>query len=253
MKTRSWRRAGGHIGQGAARAGGGGQEFGLSAEAMRNGVQALYRSVRDDPEAAAALRKQGISTHDDEGNQRSTADLARALSNVLQKLDGKQANELGKQLNLDASVIEALRNPAFPAQADSAYAGLEGSRVDAAGERAHRVMTSVREVGRQLDSVFAQAFLTMADKLEPFLQNVATWLKENGTLLGTRLGEVGNFFISILSGLGPLISMFQWLDEATGGFSTQLTLALGGLLLLGGGGVIRDCSACCRPCRRQPV
>ena len=49
--------------------------------------------------------------HDDEGNQRSTADLARALSNVLQKLDGKQANELGKQLNLDASVIEALRNP----------------------------------------------------------------------------------------------------------------------------------------------
>ena len=100
-------------------------------------------------------------------------------------------------------------------------------------------MTSVREVGRQLDSVFAQAFLTMADKLEPFLQNVATWLKENGTLLGTRLGEVGNFFISILSGLGPLISMFQWLDEATGGFSTQLTLALGGLLLLGGGGVIR--------------
>ena len=216
-----------------------GQEFGLSAEAMRNGVQALYRSVRDDPEAAAALRKQGISTHDDEGNQRSTADLARALSNVLQKLDGKQANELGKQLNLDASVIEALRNPAFPAQADSAYAGLEGSRVDAAGERAHRVMTSVREVGRQLDSVFAQAFLTMADKLEPFLQNVATWLKENGTLLGTRLGEVGNFFISILSGLGPLISMFQWLDEATGGFSTQLTLALGGLLLLGGGGVIR--------------
>ena len=78
---------------------------------MRNGVQALYRSVRDDPEAAAALRKQGISTHDDEGNQRSTADLARALSNVLQKLDGKQANELGKQLNLDASVIEALRNP----------------------------------------------------------------------------------------------------------------------------------------------
>ena len=62
-------------------------------------------------EAAAALRKQGISTHDDEGNQRSTADLARALSNVLQKLDGKQANELGKQLNLDASVIEALRNP----------------------------------------------------------------------------------------------------------------------------------------------
>ena len=26
-----------------------GQEFGLSAEAMRNGVQALYRSVRDDP------------------------------------------------------------------------------------------------------------------------------------------------------------------------------------------------------------
>ena len=135
-------------------------------------------------------------------------------------------------------MIEALRNPAFPAQADSAYAGLEGSKVDAAGERAHRVMTSVREVGRQLDSVFAQAFLTMADKLEPFLQNVATWLKENGTLLGTRLGEVGNFFISILSGLGPLISMFQWLDEATGGFSTQLTLALGGLLL-GGGGVIR--------------
>ncbi|MBR8655955.1 phage tail protein [Achromobacter sp. Marseille-Q0513] len=215
-----------------------GQEFGLSAEAMRNGVQALYRSVRDDPEAAAALRKQGISTHDDEGNQRSTADLARALSNVLQKLDGKQANELGKQLNLDASVIEALRNPAFPAQADSAYAGLEGSRVDAAGERAHRVMTSVREVGRQLDSVFAQAFLTMADKLEPFLQNVATWLKENGTLLGTRLGEVGNFFISILSGLGPLMSMFLWLDEATGGFSSQLTLALSGLLLLGGGGVI---------------
>ena len=62
-------------------------------------------------QAAAALRKQGISTHDDEGNQRSTADLARALSNVLQKLDGKQANELGKQLNLDASVIEALRTP----------------------------------------------------------------------------------------------------------------------------------------------
>ena len=90
MKTRSWRRAWRAHRQELRALEAAGQEFGLSAEAMRNGVQALYRSVRDDPEAAAALRKQGISTHDDEGNQRSTADLARALSNVLQKLDGSR-------------------------------------------------------------------------------------------------------------------------------------------------------------------
>ena len=129
-------------------------------------------------------------------------------------------------MGLDAC-DEALRSPAFVAQADASYASLEGSRVEAAGERAHQVMASVREVGRQMDSVFAQAFLTMADKLEPFLQNVGIWLKENGTTLGTRLGEVGNFAISILSGLGPLISMFQTLDEVTGGFSSQALLATG--------------------------
>lgn len=220
-----------------------GQELGLSADAMRNGVQSLYRSVRDDPAVAAALREQGVITHDDEGNQRSTAEVVRALSAALQTLGDTQAAELGKKLGLEAPVTEALRSPAFVAQADASYASLEGSRVEAAGERAHQVMASVREVGRQMDSVFAQAFLTMADKLEPFLQNVGTWLKENGTTLGTRLGEVGNFVISILSGLGPLISMFQTLDEVTGGFSSQALLATGALLLLGGGAVIGGLSS----------
>ena len=32
-----------------------GQELGLSADAMRSGVQSLHRSVRDDPAVAAAL------------------------------------------------------------------------------------------------------------------------------------------------------------------------------------------------------
>ena len=97
--------------QGAARAGGGRagiRPVGRSHAQWRAGALSL-RARRS--RGRGSLRKQGISTHDDEGNQRSTADLARALSNVLQKLDGKQANELGKQLNLDASVIEALRNP----------------------------------------------------------------------------------------------------------------------------------------------
>ena len=158
------------------------------------------------------------------------------MSAALQTLGDTQAAELGKKLGLEAPVTEALRSPAFVAQADASYASLEGSRVEAAGERAHQVMASVREVGRQMDSVFAQAFLTMADKLEPFLQNVGIWLKENGTTLGTRLGEVGNFAISILSGLGPLISMFQTLDEVTGGFSSQALLATGPYW--GGGAVI---------------
>ena len=229
-----------------------GQELGLSADAMRSGVQSLHRSVRDDPAVAAALREQGVITHDDEGNQRSTAEVVRALSAALQTLGDTQAAELGKKLGLEAPVTEALRSPAFVAQADASYASLEGSRVEAAGERAHQVMASVREVGRQMDSVFAQAFLTMADKLEPFLQNVGIWLKENGTTLGTRLGEVGNFAISILSGLGPLISMFQTLDEVTGGFSSQALLATGALLLLGGGAVIGGCPVCCRHCREPP-
>ena len=60
---------------------------------MRSGVQSLHRSVRDDPAVAAALWEQGVITHDDEGNQRSTAEVVRALSAALQTLGDTQAAE----------------------------------------------------------------------------------------------------------------------------------------------------------------
>ncbi|MCH1995775.1 phage tail protein, partial [Achromobacter xylosoxidans] len=114
----------------------------------------------------------------------------------------------------------------------------EGSRIEAAGERAHQLMATIRALSGSVDAMFAQALLTMGPQLQQTLDGISAWFKENGQTAGKRLGEVGNFVLSIMSLLGPVVSLITWLDGVTGGLSSQLLLLVGGFLMLGGGGVV---------------
>ena len=78
----------------------------------------------------------------------------------------------------------------------------------------------------------------MGPKLQETLDGISVWFKENGQTAGKRLGEIGNFVLSIMSLLGPVISLITWLDGVTWGLSSQLLLLVGGFLMLGGGGVV---------------
>lgn len=214
------------------------QDFGVSAESMRNGVQALHRNVRDDPAIAALLEKLHITSSDGAGGQRDSADLMLELSDVLKRMDPTQARETGKSLGLEADVMEALRAPEFGQRLSVQRDSEENSRIEAAGERAHQLMSTVRQLSVSVDAMFAQALLTMGPKLQQTLDGVAAWFKDNGEMAGTRLGEIGNFVLSLMSLLGPVISLFTWLDGITGGLSSQVLLLVGGFLALGGGGVV---------------
>ncbi|MGE4439767.1 MAG: phage tail protein [Achromobacter pulmonis] len=214
------------------------QDFGLSVGAMRDGVQALHRNARDDPATAALLEKLHITSNDGAGGQRNSADLMLALSDVLKGMDPNLARETGKGLGLEADVMEALRNPEFGQRLSVQRDAEENSRIEAAGERAHQLMTTVRQLSGSVDAMFAQALLTMGPKLQQTLDGIAAWFKENGETAGTRLGEVGNFVLSLMSLLGPVVSVMTWLDDVTGGLSSQVMLLVGGFLMLGGGGVV---------------
>ncbi|BEG79013.1 phage tail protein [Achromobacter xylosoxidans] len=214
------------------------QDFGVSVEAMRNSTQALHRNVRDDPRVAALLEQLHISPSDGAGGQRNTADLMLELSEALKRMDPGQAGETGRKLGMDAGVVEALRDPAFGQRLSVQRDAEDNSRIEAAGERAHQLMATIRALSGSVDAMFAQALLTMGPQLQQTLDGISTWFKENGQTAGKRLGEVGNFVLSIMSLLGPVVSLITWLDGATGGLSSQLLLLVGGFLMLGGGGVV---------------
>lgn len=197
------------------------QDFGVSAESMRNGVQALHRNVRDDPAIAALLEKLHITSSDGAGGQRDSADLMLELSDVLKRMDPTQARETGKSLGLEADVMEALRAPEFGQRLSVQRDSEENSRIEAAGERAHQLMSTVRQLSVSVDAMFAQALLTMGPKLQQTLDGIAAWFKDNGEMAGTRLGEIGNFVLSLMSLLGPVISLFTWLDGITGGLAPR--------------------------------
>ncbi|MFY2007944.1 phage tail protein [Achromobacter xylosoxidans] len=214
------------------------QDFGVSVEAMRNSTQALHRNVRDDPRVAALLEQLHISPSDGAGGQRNTADLVLELSDALKRMDPGQAGETGRKLGVDAGLVEALRDPAFGQRLSVQRDAEEGSRIEAAGERAHQLMATIRALSGSVDAMFAQALLTMGPQLQQTLNGISAWFKENGQTAGKRLGEVGNFVLSIMSLLGPVVSLITWLDGVTGGLSSQLLLLVGGFLMLGGGGVV---------------
>lgn len=214
------------------------QEFGVSAEAVRASVQALHRNARDDPQAAALLEKLYISASNGAGGQRDSIDLIQELGDALKNLTSQQASDAGNKLGMDPQLMEAMRSPGFGQQLSVMRDSLEDSKIEAAGERAHRIMKSVRDIGLSVDEMFAQALLTMADRLEPMLQSISAWFKENGAEAGKRLGEIGNLVLTVMSLFGPLISALTWLDGATGGLSSEIMLLVGGFLLLGGGGVV---------------
>ncbi|WP_144658073.1 phage tail protein [Achromobacter dolens] len=214
------------------------QDFGVSVEAMRNSTQALHRNVRDDPKIAALLEQLHISSSDGAGAQRNSADLMLELSDALKRMDPAQARATGQSLGLDPGVMEALRDPGFGQRLSVRRDAQENSTVEAAGERAHQLMGTIRELSGSVNAMFAQALLTMGPKLQETLDGISAWFKENGQTAGKRLGEVGNFVLSIMSLLGPVISLITWLDGLTGGLSSQLLVLVGGFLMLGGGGVV---------------
>ncbi|CAB3866039.1 phage tail protein [Achromobacter ruhlandii] len=214
------------------------QDFGVSVEAMRNSTQALHRNVRDDPRITALLEQLHISSSDGAGAQRNSADLMLELSDALKRMDPAQARMTGQSLGLDPGVMEALRDPGFGQRLSVRRDAQENSTVEAAGERAHQLMGTVRELSGSVNAMFAQALLTMGPKLQETLDGISAWFKENGQTAGKRLGEVGNFVLSIMSLLGPVISLITWLDGLTGGLSSQLLVLVGGFLMLGGGGVV---------------
>lgn len=214
------------------------QDFGVSVEAMRNSTQALHRNVRDDPRVAALLEQLHISPSDGAGGQRNTADLVLELSDALKRMDPGQAGETGRKLGVDAGLVAALRDPAFGQRLSVQRDAEEGSRIEAAGERAHQLMATIRALSGSVDAMFAQALLTMGPQLQQTLDSISAWFKENGQTAGKRLGEVGSFVLSIMSLLGPVVSLITWLDGVTGGLSSQLLLLVGGFLMLGGGGVV---------------
>lgn len=214
------------------------QDFGVSVEAMRNSTQALHRNVRDDPRIAALLEQLHISSSDGAGAQRNSADLMLELSDALKRMDPAQARSTGQSLGLDPGVMEALRDPGFGQRLSAQRDTEENSAVEAAGERAHQLMGTIRELSGSVNAMFAQALLTMGPKLQETLDGISAWFKENGQTAGKRLGEVGNFVLSIMSLLGPVISLITWLDGLTGGLSSQLLVLVGGFLMLGGGGVV---------------
>ena len=214
------------------------QDFGVSVEAMRNSTQALHRNVRDDPRIAALLEQLHISSSDGAGAQRNSADLMLELSDALKRMDPAQARSTGQGLGLDPGVMEALRDPGFGQRLSAQRDTQENSTVEAAGERAHQLMGTIRELSGSVNAMFAQALLTMGPKLQETLDGISAWFKENGQTAGKRLGEVGNFVLSIMSLLGPVISLITWLDGLTGGLSSQLLVLVGGFLMLGGGGVV---------------
>ncbi|WP_241129372.1 hypothetical protein [Achromobacter xylosoxidans] len=193
------------------------QDFGVSVEAMRNSTQALHRNVRDDPRVAALLEQLHISPSDGAGGQRNTADLVLELSDALKRMDPGQAGETGRKLGLDAGLVEALRDPAFGQRLSVQRDAEESSRIEAAGERAHQLMATIRALSGSVDAMFAQALLTMGPQLQQTLDSISAWFKENGQTAGKRLGEVGNFVLSIMSLLGPVVSLITWLDGVTGG------------------------------------
>lgn len=214
------------------------QDFGVSVEAMRNSTQALHRNVRDDPRITALLEQLHISSSDGAGAQRNSADLMLELSDALKRMDPAQARAAGQSLGLDPGVMEALRDPGFGQRLSVQRDAQENSTVEAAGERAHQLMGTIRELSGSVNAMFAQALLTMGPKLQETLDGISAWFKENGQTAGKRLGEVGNFVLSIMSLLGPVISLITWLDGLTGGLSSQLLVLVGGFLMLGGGGVV---------------
>lgn len=214
------------------------QGLGVSVEAMRNSTQALHRNVRDDPKIAALLEQLHISSSDGAGAQRNSADLMLELSDALKRMDPAQARATGQRLGLDAGVMEAQRDPEFGQRLSVQRDTQENSTIEAAGERAHQLMGTIRELSGSVNAMFAQALLTMGPKLQETLEGISAWFKENGQTAGKRLGEVGNFVLSIMSLLGPVISLITWLDGVTGGLSSQLLLLVGGFLMLGGGGVV---------------
>lgn len=214
------------------------QGFGVSVEAMRSSTQALHRNVRDDPKIAALLEQLHISSSDGAGAQRNSADLMLELSDALKRMDPAQARATGESLGLDPGVMEALRDPEFGQRLSAQRDTQENSTVEAAGERAHQLMGTIRELSGSVNAMFAQALLTMGPKLQETLDGISAWFKENGQTAGKRLGEVGNFVLSIMSLLGPVISLITWLDDLTGGLSSQLLVLVGGFLMLDGGGVV---------------
>ena len=214
------------------------QDFGVSVEAMRSSTQALHRNVRDDPRIAALLEQMHISSSDGAGAQRNSADLMLELSDALKRMDPAQARATGRSLGLEPGVMEALRDPEFGQRLSVQRDAQKNSTVEAAGERAHQLMGTIRELSGSVNAMFAQALLTMGPKLQETLDGISAWFKENGQTAGKRLGEVGNFVLSIMSLLGPVISLITWLDGLTGGLSSQLLVLVGGFLMLGGGGVV---------------
>ncbi|WYX07744.1 phage tail protein [Achromobacter xylosoxidans] len=117
---------------------------------------------------------------------------------------------------MDAGLVEALRDPAFGQRLSVQRDAEEGSRIEAAGERAHQLMATIRALSGSVDAMFAQALLTMGPQLQQTLDGISAWFKENGQTAGKRLGEVGNFVLSIISLLGPVVTLITWLDGVTG-------------------------------------
>lgn len=103
---------------------------------------------------------------------------------------------------------------------------------------AQAVMNSLGDIGRTADGIILQVSGVFFEKLKGPLEEFAKWFDTHGPLIGKRLSEVAGAALDMALRIAPVLgwigSLFLDLDDATGGWSTRILIAVAAFRMLGG-------------------
>lgn len=220
--------------------GGAAQDFGVSVQTAESSLKSLKQAM-EDGRAVDFLKDSGLDVDTVDKTTGKLRDTVQVMGDILAQLHAltpQDARRLADNLGIDDDLMNPQRASALLQRYREIRQAAAATGLDAVSVDAHESMNSIREIGRTFDNISTKVAGTFLDKLKGPLQEFSQWFETHGPLIGERISEVAEAVLDMALAVAPVLgwlagAVFE-LDALTGGWSSQIMLAVAAFRLLGG-------------------
>ena len=211
------------------------QNLGATAGDAMASIDSLARKMRENPGTESYIASLGVQTRDANGQLRESVDIMADLGRELAKKPYYLARQQADQLGIGEDTLRAIMNGDFARELSNQRDRVKNAGFDQAAKDAHKFMMGLRELQTYIEAFGLKVQDAIANKLGMSMEQFTDWFRDKAPMIASKVADL---LVAIVSAAEKIGSMFIWLDEKTGGWSTKLLALLAVMRLIGGFAII---------------
>ena len=194
-------------------------QIGLGADAATHTLESFALALKMNPAQEGFLRSLGIATRDAPGKMRDTAAIVTDFAKKLSSMPPWLAGQIAQMFGISAQQLFQMQRYAGElekAQQNSrATAKAFGVDLDEYARNSHEFMTGLRQLGNDIDMIWAKVSGELIKDLTPALIKIHEYLELHGPELSKVGVSIGRAFTDVGGDIGKVLLQIGELITAT--------------------------------------